>query len=120
MLFVVAANVVMLVHLVFVLFVVLGGFLALRWQWVPWLHLPVAIYGAAIELIGFYCPLTPLENYLRRKGGQAGYDGGFIEYYLLRILYPDGLTRRVELALGCGVILVNLIAYGLVFRKHGA
>jgi hypothetical protein len=115
-----AADLVMLVHLLFVLFVVLGGFLSLRWRWMPWVHLPIAIYGATIEFIGFYCPLTPLENYLRRKGGQEGYDGGFVENYLLRILYPDGLTRRIEIILGISVIVINAIAYWLFFRKQGA
>ncbi|MBI2215254.1 MAG: DUF2784 domain-containing protein [Acidobacteria bacterium] len=119
MLYRLAADVVMFIHLLFVLFVVLGGFLSLRFRWMPWVHLPVAIYGAMIEFIGFYCPLTPLENWLRRRGGQAGYDGGFVETYILHILYPDGLTRRVEIAIGMFVIAINVVAYWLFVRKQG-
>jgi hypothetical protein len=120
MLFRFAADLVMLVHLLFVLFVVLGGFLALQWRWIPWVHIPVALYGAVIEFVHFVCPLTPLENWLRRKGGHEGFEGGFIETYLLRILYPDGLTRRVEIVLGVSVLVINAVAYWLFFRKQGA
>ena len=114
-----AADLVMLVHLLFVLFVVLGGFLSLKWRWLPWIHLPVAIYGAVIEFVHFVCPLTPLENLLRRKGGHEGFEGGFIETYLLRILYPDGLTRRVEIVIGISVLIINAVAYWLYLRKAG-
>ena len=120
MLYRLAADFVMLVHLLFVLFVVLGGFLSLRWRGLLWFHLPVAAYGAFIELVHFVCPLTPLENWLRRRGGQQGYEGSFIETYVLHILYPDGLTRRVEIVLGVGVIVINVVAYWLFFRKPGA
>lgn len=114
----IAADLVVLVHFAFVLFVALGGFLVIRWNGLAWVHLPVAIYGAVIEFIGFLCPLTPLENWLRRKGGQAGYDGGFVETYLMKILYPDGLTRRVEITLGIIVIVLNVIAYGIAIKRR--
>lgn len=113
----VLANVVVLLHLGFVLFVVLGGFLVLRWQWLAWLHLPAAAWGALIEFAGWVCPLTPLELWLRRAAGEAGYTGGFIEHYLLPLLYPAALTREVQIVLGLGVLAVNLIAYALVWRK---
>lgn len=114
------ADAVVLVHFGFVLFVVLGGFLVLRWRWLAWLHLPAAAWGALIEFAGWICPLTPLELWLRRTGGEAGYSGGFIEHYLLPVLYPAALTREVQIALGLGVLAVNLIAYALVWqRKRG-
>lgn len=113
-----AADVVVLLHLGFVLFVVLGGLLALRWPRAAWVHLPVAAYGALIELVGWVCPLTPLEGRLREAAGGTGYDGGFVERYLLPVLYPGELTPRVQLVLGLGVILVNLAVYGAVLRRR--
>ena len=113
-----SADLVVLVHLAFVLFVVLGGLLALRWRWMPWLHLPAAIWGAAVELFGWYCPLTPLENSLRRAGGAAGYEGGFVERYLLPLLYPGDLTREIQLVLGALVVLVNVAIYLVVWRRR--
>ncbi|MGH8495280.1 MAG: DUF2784 domain-containing protein [Gammaproteobacteria bacterium] len=113
----VLANAVVLLHLGFVLFVVLGGFLVLRWPWLVWLHLPAAAWGALIEFAGWVCPLTPLELWLRRAAGEVGYTGGFIEHYLLPLLYPAALTREVQIVLGLGVLAVNLVAYALVWRK---
>lgn len=112
------ADVVLVVHMAFVLFVVFGGLAALRWPRVAWVHVPVALYGAAIEFIGFVCPLTPLEVWLRRRGGEAGYAGGFIEHYVTAALYPTGLTRGVQLALGAGVLLVNALVYGVLLRRR--
>ena len=115
-----AADVVLVVHLAFVLFVVLGGLLALRWPRVAWAHVPVALYGAAIEFIGFICPLTPLEVWLRRRGGEAGYSGGFVEHYITAALYPSGLTREIQVALGVGVLLLNGIVYAVWWRRRRA
>ncbi len=112
-----AADVVLVVHLAFVLFVVLGGFLALRWPRLAWVHVPVALYGAAIEFVGFVCPLTPLEVWLRRRGGEAGYEGGFVEHYVTAALYPTGLTREVQLALGVGVLVLNGAVYAVWLRR---
>lgn len=112
------ADLVMAVHLGFVLFVVLGGLLALRRPRAAWLHLPAAAWGAWIELSGGLCPLTPLENELRRRAGEAGYSGGFVEHYLLPVVYPAALTSRVQVALGTGVILINLVLYGIVWRRR--
>jgi hypothetical protein len=111
------ADLVVGVHTLFVAFVVVGGLLALRWPWVAVLHLPAAAWGALIEFQGWICPLTPLENSLRASAGQAGYRGGFIEHYLLPVLYPTGLTRGVQLALGSGVIVVNLVVYGFLMAR---
>ena len=112
------ADLVVGVHALFVVFVVAGGLLALRWPWVAAAHLPAAVWGALIEFRGWICPLTPLEKSLRASAGQAGYEGGFIEHYLLPVLYPPGLTRGVQLVLGSLVILVNLVIYGALLRRR--
>ena len=111
------AEVVVVIHFCFVLFVLFGGLLALRWRWVAWIHLPAAVWGAALEFAGWICPLTPLEKWLRRQGGLGGYEGSFIEHYILALLYPRGLTRPVQLALGCLVIALNGYVYWRVFRR---
>jgi len=113
------ADLVLLVHLVFVLFVVLGGLLVLRWPRMAWLHLPAALWGAGIEFAGGICPLTPLENRLRHLGGEAGYSGGFIDHYVTALIYPHGLTRGVQLALGVLVVLVTVILYRRAWRRMG-
>jgi hypothetical protein len=113
-----AADLVLVLHFGFVLFVVLGGLLALRWPRLAWVHVPVALYGATIEFLGFICPLTPLEVWLRRGGGEAGYEGGFIEHYITAALYPTGLTRELQLALGVGVLAVNALVYGTLLRRR--
>jgi hypothetical protein len=108
-------------HFAFVLFVALGGLLVLRWPAIAWAHLPAALWGAGIELSGGICPLTPLENWLRRHGGEAGYSGGFVEHYLLPVLYPQGLSRSAQLVLGCGVLILNGTIYlRLLKRRRGA
>lgn len=120
MLYRILADVVVGVHALFVAFVVAGGLLALRWPWIAAVHLPAAVWGALIELQGWVCPLTPLEKSLRAAAGQAGYQGGFIEHYLLPVLYPAGLTRSVQVVLGSLVVVINLVIYGLVVRRRTA
>ncbi|CAN5851497.1 DUF2784 domain-containing protein [soil metagenome] len=115
----VLADVVVGIHVLFVVFVVAGGLLALRWPWVAAAHIPAAVWGALIEFRGWVCPLTPLEKSLRESAGQAGYEGGFIEHYLLPVLYPAGLTRGVQLVLGSLVIVVNLVVYAFLLRRRG-
>jgi hypothetical protein len=118
MAFRVLADLVVVAHLAFIAFVVAGGALV-RWRrGIALLHLPCAIYGAAIELWGWTCPLTPLENHLRRLGGERGYAGGFIEHYLLPIIYPRALTPRAQAALGILVALVNLAIYAWALRRR--
>jgi hypothetical protein len=112
------ADMVVGVHALFVAFVVVGGLLALRWPWIVYLHLPAAVWGALIEFQGWVCPLTPLEKSLRTAAGDSGYEGGFIEHYLLPVLYPAGLTRGVQLALGTAVVVVNLGIYALLLRRR--
>jgi len=111
------ADLVLVVHLAFVLFVVMGGLLVLRWPWIAFIHIPAAIWGVFIEYTGGICPLTPLENSLRRTGGQAGYSGGFIDHYIQPMLYPVGLARGTQIVLGSLALLVNLVAYGLVIAR---
>jgi hypothetical protein len=111
------ADLVVVLHAGFVLYVVLGGLTALRWPRAAWLHLPVVAWGAGIEFLGGICPLTPLENRLRQLGGEAGYAGGFVEHYLLPVLYPAALTRDVQVLLGGFVLLLNLAIYTVVWRR---
>ena len=113
-----AADAVLLLHLGFILFVLLGGLLALRWRWAPMLHLPAAAWGVYVELSGGLCPLTPLENRLRIAAGEAGYTGGFIEHYLLALIYPAGLTHEIQYVLAAIVVGVNGLAYAWVWRRR--
>jgi hypothetical protein len=117
MLYRLLADVVVLVHLAFIVFAVFGGLLALRWRWMPWAHLPAALWGGLVEFFGWFCPLTPLENSLRRASGTAGYPGGFIEHYIVPIIYPAELTREVQAILGLVVVVVNLAIYLMVWRR---
>jgi hypothetical protein len=110
------ADAVVIVHSLFVAFVVLGGFLVWRWRRVAWVHLPAAAWGTAIEFGGWICPLTPLENALRVRAGLAGYSGGFVEHHVIAWLYPVGLTPPKQVLLGTLALLVNLAAYSLVVR----
>jgi len=112
------ADLVVLTHLLFIGFVILGGFLAWRWRWLPWLHVPAALWGALIELANWTCPLTPMEIWFRRQAGQSGYESSFIEHYILPIVYPGELPRAVQIALGCLVVLVNAVAYTGYIRRR--
>lgn len=113
----VLADAVLVIHLAFVVFVVGGGFLSLRWPRVTWLHVPAALWGTWIEFSGRICPLTPLENSFRERGGEAGYSGGFIDHYLTALIYPDGLTRAAQFAIGGFVLLLNVVVYGVLIRR---
>jgi len=112
MLYKLAADAVVLIHLGFVLFVVAGGLLVFRWRWVALLHLPAVVWAVLLEFRGWLCPLTPLELSLRAAGGQAGYSGGFVAHYILPVLYPAELDRILQVALGSFVIAVNVAVYG--------
>ena len=112
------ADLVLLLHLAFILFVVLGAFLVFRFPRLIWLHLPAAAWGALVELAGWVCPLTPLENHLRRLAGGVGYEGGFIGHYLLPIVYPEALSRQLQVALGLGVVIINVVAYAMIRRRR--
>ncbi len=114
------ADLVALTHFAFIVFALFGGLLALRWRWVPLAHVPAVVWGATVELSGCFCPLTPLENSLRRAGGSAGYSGGFIERYLMPLIYPEALTRELQLLLGCVLVVLNLAVYLMVWRRFRA
>ena len=113
----VLANCVLLFHLLFIVFVFVGAFLVLKRRWVMWLHIPVALWGGFVEVSGWYCPLPPLENWFLRLGGQAGYNQGFVERYLLGAIYPDGLTRTAQIFLGTLVVLINGVVYGYIIAQ---
>lgn len=115
--YLVLADMTVLVHALFVLFVLFGGVAVLRWRRLAWLHLPAAIWGVMIELGGWVCPLTSLESRFRRLGGESGYGGTFIERYLEPLLYPLGLTRDSQLVLGLVAFLVNLAVYARLWRR---
>ena len=118
MLFRLAADLTLLVHLAFILFVVGGALLVLRWPVLAWLHLPAAIWGAWIEISGGLCPLTTLENRFRLAAGQEGYEESFVEHYLMPVIYPGGLTRGMQLWLAAGVVTVNVVLYGYLLLRR--
>ncbi|MGE5819579.1 MAG: DUF2784 domain-containing protein [Deltaproteobacteria bacterium] len=110
------ADLVVGVHFAFVLFVVLGGLLAVKWRRIIWLHVSAAFWGAVVEFSGWICPLTPLEIWLRQRAGEAGYRSDFVAHYLLPILYPEALTRGMQIVLGACVVVVNLAIYGWLLQ----
>jgi len=113
------ADAVVVFHLAFVVFAVAGGLLVLRWRWIALPHLAALAWAAYVEFSGRLCPFTPLENALRAAGGQAGYAGGFVEHYLLPVLYPAALTRELQWLLGSGLVVFNLAVYaGVVWQAR--
>jgi hypothetical protein len=112
------ADLIVGLHFGFVLFVVLGGLLVLRWPRLLWVHLPAAAWGVLIEFFGWICPLTPLENHLRQIGGQAGYSDGFVEHYIVAVLYPERLIRGTQVAIGVLVLVLNALVYRRVFSRR--
>ena len=117
MLFSLLADLTLIIHLLFILFVIFGALLVLKWRWIMWLHVPCAIWGALIEFYHWICPLTHVEVYFRQMANETGYTGGFIAYYLVPVIYPPGLTPAIQIALGVMVLLINLILYSLVAWK---
>jgi len=113
-----AADLLVLIHFGFILFVFLGGLLVWRWPKMMWLHLPAMAWGALIEFVGFICPLTPLENRLRMAAGADVYAGGFVDRYIMPVVYPDGLTRDAQLVLGTLIVVLNLVIYGVLFVRR--
>jgi hypothetical protein len=114
----VLADAVVVFHLAFIVFVLAGGVLVITWRRrVAWLHLPAVAWAAYAEFTSTICPLTPLENALRRRAGQSGYESGFVEHYLIPIVYPSGLTPSVQVVLGAIVVAVNIAFYAIVWRR---
>lgn len=117
MISILAAELVLLLHVLFVVFAVIGAPLVYWRRWIIWLHLPAVTWAAIVEFYGLICPLTPLENWLRTAGGGIPYEGGFISHYLWPLLYPAGLTREMQVGLGWAVLIFNLIVYGAMWRR---
>lgn len=111
------ADIVVVFHVLFIAFAVVGGLLVMRWRWVMALHLPAAAWAVLVEVMSWPCPLTPLENHFRHRGGEAGYRGGFVEHYIMPVLYPAGLTDRIQVMIGLFVLAVNVAAYAAVVRR---
>ncbi len=107
----IAAEVIVVLHLVFILFVIVGGLTLFKWPWMIWVHVPAAVWGGLVELVGAPCPLTPLENHLRQAGNADAYSGGFIDHYIMPIVYPPGLTRQTQVILGVLILVVNFAIY---------
>ncbi len=110
------ADLIVLIHFAFILFVMFGGFLVMKWRAFIWLHLPAAVWGVLIEFFGWICPLTTWENQLRRHN-ESEYSTGFIEHYIIPLIYPEGLNRDIQIVLGIALILLNLFIYAWCFRK---
>jgi hypothetical protein len=118
MIYGILADIVVLVHAAFVLFAVFGGFLVLRWRRLAWLHIPAVLWAALVEMAGWICPLTPLENLLRHCAGKVIYHSDFIEHYLMPVLYPAALTRELQMALGLAVLFINVSVYVWVWHRR--
>ncbi|MGQ1784992.1 DUF2784 domain-containing protein [Saccharicrinis sp. GN24d3] len=117
MVYKVLADIIFMLHLFFIVFVVLGGILVLRWEKLVWVHIPLALWGVIVEWGNFICPLTPLENKLRELGGGTGFELSFTEQYLYPIVYIDNLNREVQLVLGLIVLFINFVVYSMVFLR---
>lgn len=113
-----AADIVVVIHLLFVVYAVAGGLLVVKWWWTVFLHAIAVAWAILISFFGWVCPLTPLENWLRRRGGEAGYEEGFVEHYLLPILYPGDMTRSIQVGLGLFVFAVNIAIYTWIANKY--
>lgn len=117
--FALLAALVVVAHLVFVVFAALGGALVLRWVRLAWVHLPCVAWAVYVEFSGRICPLTPLEQSLRQRAGLESYSGDFVAHYIFPVLYPEGLTREAQIAIGIGVVALNIAAYAVVLRRRG-
>jgi hypothetical protein len=111
------ADGVVVFHLAFIAFAFAGGLLVLRWRRVMALHLPAVAWATLVEVMHWRCPLTPLENFFRHRGGQSGYAGGFVEHYIEPVVYPSGLTPTIQVMIGCAVFLINAVVYAIVFTR---
>ena len=111
------ADVVVVFHVLFIAFAICGGVFVLRWRRVMWLHLPTVAWAVLVEVMSWPCPLTPLENHFRRRGGEAGYPESFVEHYIMPVLYPEGLTDRIQLLIGAFVFAVNVAVYAVVVAR---
>lgn len=108
------ADIILISHLAFILFVIFGGLLVFYRRWLAWVHIPLALWGAMVNLAGWVCPLTPLENKYRSAAGQAGYARGFVEHYIAPLVYPEGLTHELGMVVGISVLVWNILLYGFI------
>lgn len=115
----IGADFIVVIHFLFVVFVGAGAFLVMKWRWILYLHIPAATWGALIEFLGLGCPLTPLEKSLRIAAGEEDYAGGFIQHYLVPMIYPGEITREMQIWVGVFVIIINIAIYGWVFMRRG-
>jgi hypothetical protein len=113
------ADALVVFHFCFVLFVITGGLFVLRWRWMALLHIPAALWGMIVEWTGWICPLTPLENRLRERGGDVAYQGDFVNHYIMPVLYPDGLTRDFQITFGTLILMITLLMYLAAFTARG-
>lgn len=111
------ADAVLLLHLAFIVFVIFGALLVFYRRWIAWIHLPMVLWASIVNLTHWYCPLTPLENYFRQAAGQSGYEGGFIAHYLVPLIYPQGMSYDLGVAIGVGVFVWNVLIYSLVVYR---
>ncbi len=118
MIYSILADIVLTVHFLFILFAVNGAILVVKWWWVIYPHLISVLWASTVITMGWICPLTPLENNLRQAAGETGYSSSFIEHYLLPLIYPEGLTREIQIWLGIGVLLINAGIYSVVLYKQ--
>ena len=112
------ADGIVVLHLLFILFVVFGALLTIKWQWLVWIHVPAMLWGAATEFFHIVCPLTPLENSLRARSGAGGYSGDFVNQYLLPVIYPEALTSTIQWLLGGALVLFNVSVYTYLWRRN--
>lgn len=112
------AELIVLLHFLFIIFVVLGALFSLRWRWMMWVHIPAAVWGSLLEVFAWPCPLTGVENWLRLRAGTQGYAEGFIGHYLLPVIYPSGLTREIQYWLGGMVVMINVCIYLYIITKR--
>ncbi len=117
MIYSILADALLVIHLIFIIFVLLGGILIIKWRWVVYLHLPTAAWGILVEFNHWICPLTPWENALRRAAGDISYETSFIEHYLLPLIYPSNLTNELQIILGSLIIIINLMIYSGLLLK---
>ena len=112
------ADAVLLLHMAFVIFVICGGLLVANRPWIAWLHIPMVLWSSIVNLLGWICPLTPLENLYRSAAGEEGYEGGFIEHYLAPIIYPEGLSYEMGVAIGAFVFIWNITIYSVIYFRR--
>lgn len=117
MLFALGADLLVIIHLGFIVFVVLGGLMLIKWPWLIFIHFPAALWAVLLEFQGWICPLTPMEQTLRRMAGQQGYSGGFIQHYIVPVIYPASLEENIQFILGVLLIVINVIIYLWVIRS---